>query len=206
MQCVVGGAIAGLLCKLDRNRGPWQDLDQRGYGLSQDLVPVIAVSTGDAHLLVKEGINVIAGRTAGRAMICGSVTLARGGQLDRNFSSLTVRRLCLEIIRTIDHATHWTAFATSSTAVAEHIESVVLAYMSSLAEAGALTDDPVVVQCDAGLHSSPVDKDRGITLLLTFHPASSEQSVSLTLHQTVAGCRVATAAFAATSLPRPGSE
>ena len=193
---VAGGAIAGLLCKLDRNHGPWEDLDQRGYGLSSNLVPVIELNVDDAQMLVREGINVIAGRTAGCATICGSVTLARGGHLDGKFSSLTVRRLCLEITNTIDHATRWTAFAPNSTAVAVRVNSLVHAYMCSLADSGAFTDDMFVVQCDAGLHSRPVNKDRGITVLLAFHPAGSEESVSLTLHQTMSGCRVATTAFA----------
>lgn len=196
LPCVAGGAIAGLLCKLDRNHGPWEDLDQRGYGLRNNLVPVIELNVDDAQMLVKEGINVIAGRTAGCATICGSVTLACGGHLDGKFSSLTVRRLCLEITNTIDHATRWTAFAPNSTVVAEHINSLIHAYMSSLADSGAFTDEMFVVQCDAGLHSRPVNKDRGITVLLAFHPVGSEESVSLTLHQTISGCRVATTAFA----------
>ena len=191
-----GGAIAGLLCKLDKNHGPWEDLDQREYGLSSNLVPVVELNVDDAQMLVKEGINVIAGHTAGRAMICGSVTLARGGQLDGKFSSLTVRRLCLEITNTIDHATRWTAFAPNSTGVAERVNSLVHAYMSSLADSGAFADDMFVVQCDAGLHSRPVNKDRGITTLLAFHPVGSDETVSLTLHQTMSGCRVATTAFA----------
>ena len=193
---VAGAAIAGLLCKLDRNHGPWEDLDQAGSGLNSNLVPAIELNVDDAHMLVKEGINVIAGRTAGRATVCGSVTLARGGQMDAKFSSLTVRRLCLDITNKIDHATRWTVFAPNTTAVADHINSLVYAYMCSLADSGAFTDDMFVVQCDAGLHKSPINKDRGITVLLAFHPAGSDETVSLTLHQTMAGCRVATTAFA----------
>ena len=193
---VAGAAIAGLLCKLDRKQGPWQHLDQLGYGLSSKLTPAIELDVDDAHMLVKEGINVIAGHTAGRATVCGSVTLARGGQMDRKFSSLTVRRLCLDITNKIDHATRWTVFAPNSTAVADRVTSLVHAYMSSLADSGAFTDDMFVVQCDAGLHSSPVNKNRGVTVLLAFHPAGSDETVSLTLHQTMSGCRVATTAFA----------
>ena len=196
LQRVAGGAIAGLLCKLDKNHGPWEDLNQRGYGLSSNLIPVDELNVDDAQMLVKEGINVIARRTSDHATICGSVTLARGGQMDGKFSSLTVRRLCLEISNTIDHATRWTAFAPNSIVVAEHINSLVHAYMSLLADSGAFTDDMFVVQCDASLHSRPVNKDRGITILLAFHPAGSDKTVSLTLHQTMSGCRVTTTAFA----------
>jgi GNAT superfamily N-acetyltransferase len=192
----VGGAVAGLLCKLDRKLGPWEEIDQVGFGLSGQLVPAMDVTVDDAQMLVKEGINVIAGRAAGRAHLCGSVTLARGGQMNGNFSSLTVRRLCLEITNTIDHATRWTAFAPNTASVAERVNSLVHAYMCSLADAGAFTDDMFVVKCDAGLHSSPVNKDRGITILLAFHPVGADEPVSLTLHQTMSGCRVATTAFA----------
>jgi len=193
---VAGGAIAGLLCKLDQNRGPWEDLDQRGYGLNRNLVPMIELSIDDAQMLVKEGINVIAGRTAGRTTICGSVTLARGGQMDGNFSSLTIRRLCLEIINTVDHATRWITRKVKSPEVAEQVDSLIHAYLRSLAAAGAFADDSIVVRCDAGLHSGPVNNDRGIAVLLAFRPAGSDATVSLTLHQTTSGFRVSTTAFA----------
>ncbi|MDX1403934.1 MAG: hypothetical protein R3192_05330 [Woeseiaceae bacterium] len=193
---VVGAAIAGLLCKLDRQHGPWEDLDQLGYGLRGNLVPVERVIIEDAQLLVREGINVIAGRTAGRSTVCGSVTLARDAQLDDRFASLTITRLCLHITNTIDLATRWTVFAPNTTAVADRVNSIVHAYMSGLADQGAFEDDLFVVQCDAGLHSSPVNKERGVTVILMFHPAGSDETVSLTLHQTLTGCRVATTAFA----------
>lgn len=133
---------------------------------------------------------------AGRANLCGSVKRARGGQVDGNFSSLTVRRLCLEITNTIDHATRWTAFAPNTVAVAQKVNGLIHAYMCTLADAGAFTDDMFIVKCDAGLHLNAVNKDRGITILLAFHPVGSDQAVSLTLHQTISGCRVATTAFA----------
>jgi len=193
---VAGSAVAGLLCKLDRNLGPWEDLDQAAFGLSRELVPLVSLSADDAHLLVKEGINVIAGRYAGRANLCGAVTLARGGQMDGKFSRLSVRRLCLQITNTIDHATRWTAFAENTASVAERVNSLVHAYMCALADSGAFTDDMFVVNCDAGLHSRPMNKDRGITILLAFHPAGFDETVSLTLHQTMSGCRVVTTAFA----------
>jgi hypothetical protein len=41
-----------------------------------------------------------------------------------------------------------------------------------------------------------VNPDKGITLLLAFHPAGSAETISLTLHQTASGMRVATTAFA----------
>jgi hypothetical protein len=71
--------------------------------------------------------------------------------------------------------------------------------MCYLADAGAFVGDGFLVQCNAGLHSHLINPDRGITILLGFHPIGSDEPVSLTLHQTISGCRVATTAFAPTS-------
>ncbi len=192
----IGGAIAGLLCKLDRTRGPWEDLDQRGFALNRNLVPAIQVESGVAHLLIKEGLNVIAGYTPGGTMMCGSVTLANGTQVGDEFARLTTRRLCLAITNAIDRATRWAVFEPHTSAVAESIVNQVHSFMCALSDAGAFENDHFLVQCDAGLRRQPVDPDRGITLLLAFHPAGADGTVSLTLHQSVSGCRVSTTAFA----------
>jgi len=192
----IGGAIAGLLCKLDRTRGSWEDLDQRGFTFDRNLVPAMHIDSNEAHLLIKEGLNVVAGHTPGHAMLCGSVTLAHGTQVGAEFADLTTRRLCLTITNAIDRATRWAVFESHTSAVAESIVNQVHSFMCALSDAGAFQNDHFLVQCDAGLRRQPVDPDRGITMLLAFHPAGSDETVSLTLHQSVSGCRVSTTAFA----------
>ena len=191
----VGGAIAGLLCKLDATRGPWEDLDQPGFGLNRALRPALHVSAAEGAALVREGLNAIAGDDAGRANVCGSVTLARANQIDRKFESLTVRRLCLQITNTIGRATRWAVFEEGGRRVAQRVRAQVHAYLASLADRGAFVDEHFDVQCESGLHVDPLDPQRGVTILLSFQPAGGDY-VWLTLHQTVQGCRVATTAFA----------
>ena len=193
---VAGGAIAGLLCKLDRSHGPWEDLDQLGYGISRKLQPAMQISVHDAHRLVQAGLNVIAGKSAGRSTVCGSVTLGGGSQMDRTFSSLTVRRLCLRITNAIDHATQWAVFEQNGSQIAERILGQVDGYMSHLANSGAFVGDRFVVQCETGLVGKLTDPDRGVTILLAFRPAGTHEDIALTLHQTIAGCRIAVTAFA----------
>ncbi len=192
----VGGALAGLLCKIDEQYGPWEDLDQHGFGFSRKLTPAIVLTTAEGARLVHEGLNVIAGQTAGRAGFCGSVTLGRGSQTDRNSSSLTVRRLCLAITNTIERATRWAVFESNVAEVAERIQGQVHAYLVWLDDQGAFASDKFNVQCDSTLHAGPMDPHRGITILLTFLPLGSDEFISLTLHQSVSGFRVATTAFA----------
>jgi hypothetical protein len=193
---VAGAAIAGLLCKLDRMQGPWEDLDQPGLGIARNLQPAAEVSVDDAHMLVRAGLNVIAGKSAGRSVVCGSVTLGGGSQMDRKFSSLTVRRLCLKITSAIDRATRWAVFEQNGSQIAERILGQVDGYMSHLANAGAFEGARFVVQCETGLFGKTTDPGRGVTILLAFRPAATDEDIALTLHQTIAGCRVSATAFA----------
>lgn len=191
-----GGAIAGLLCKLDRRHGPWMALDQAGVCFNRAVLPASECSDEQCGQLMREGINVIAGQPNGQAILRGSVTLARMSQMERNFCSLPVRRLCLTMTNAIERATRWSVFEPNEVRVAERIQAQIHAYLSSLADAGAFADDQFYVQCDAGLHADVTDPRRGVTILLAFQPAGADHAVSLTLHQTVTGCRVAATAFA----------
>ena len=192
----VGGALAGLLCRLDRNHGPWRELDQKDLFFRRDLVPAIELETGDARALIRQGLNVIAAEPGRPVRLHGSVTLARNCPMDRKFTSLAVRRLCLAITNSIERATRWAVFQPNEARVADRIHAQVHAYLASLADAGAFAGDHFVVQCDAGLHARPNAPERGVTILLAFRPAGVDEAISLTLHQTVSGCRVATTAFA----------
>lgn len=191
-----GGAIAGLICKLDRRHGAWQALDRPELTFSRSLVPAVEVGSDATAQLVREGINVVSGRPNGPAMLRGSVTLARNSQLSRQFGRLPDRRLCLVITKAIERATRWAVFEPNEPRLAERIQAQIHAYLCGLADAGAFADDRFVVLCDAGLYADAVDPRRGITILLAFRPAGAQQTISLTLHQTVSGCRVATTAFA----------
>ena len=192
----VGGAIAGLLCKLDRNYGPWQHLDQHGLGLSRDFVPAANVDAEDAHALAREGINVILPGEAGKARVTGSATMARGSQMQRPLTNLAVRRLCLRIVNSVEQATRWAVFAPVDESLAQRVQSKVFAFLSALADMGAFANDKIDVQCDAGLCRKPGGKDHGISILISFQPQSCSEPISLSLHQSAAGFRVASTAFA----------
>jgi hypothetical protein len=97
-------------------------------------------------------------------------------------------------------------FQSNEVGVAERIRAQVHAYLSCLADAGAIADDHFMVQCDRGLQVQPKHAERGVTILLKFHPAGAHDAVTLTLHQTVSGCRVATTAFAPSPESRKHAE
>lgn len=194
--CVVGGALAGLMCKLDRSHGAWQATNQQGLGFSRDLLPSVDVDAAQMQILIRAGVNVIARGPAGSAKLHGSVTMSRGSEAHRLFASLPVRRLCLQVLKTIDEATRWAVFEAENTRLADRIRAQVTAYFSCLADLGALESDRFVVECDAGVRKREQGVDHGFAIFVVFHPRASAVPVSFTLHQTVAGSRVASTAFA----------
>jgi len=192
----VGGALAGLLCKQDRIYGAWQELDQQGMGLNRRLIPDVELDDDDRHLLTRAGLNVIAHGPAARARVTGSVTLGRGAGEHRQFAHLTVRRLCLQIVNSISRSVQWAVFEPGDKNLARRVRAQVLTYFYYINDLGAFADDRFVVECDAGVSHRLDDDEHGVTILLVFHPFSSDEPISLTLHLTPAGCRVGSTAFA----------
>lgn len=192
----VGGAIAGLLCKHDRTSGAWQAFDANRLGLSRDFVPAFAATEEDLKPLTREGLNVLVAGPGGRAGLAGAVTLGRGVEMHRRFSSLPVRRLYLQLVNAIAAGTRWAVFESIDAPLAERIRSQVTAYLAGLASLGAFAGDSYAVDCDAGVSRRDGDSARGVTILVSFRPAGCNEPLSFTLHQAVAGCRVASSAFA----------
>ena len=191
-----GGAIAGLLCRLDRTYGCWQALNADDLVLHRSMRPCTEVGEGAARSLVRAGINVIRTGPAGRARVAGSVTLSRGSESHRAFVSLPVRRTALRIGNTIDLATRWTVFEKPDRRLTARIRQQILRYFDRLYDMGALANDRFVVLCDAGVARHENNLEHGVTIVLGFHIVGSERPMSITLHQTVHGCRVASTAFA----------
>jgi hypothetical protein len=191
-----GGALAGLMCKLDRNHGAWHKTNQQGLGFNRNLVPSVDVEATQKQTLIRSGLNVIVNGPAGSARLHGSVTMSRGSESHRLFSSLPVRRLCLQVLKSIDAATRWAVFEPENERLADRIRAQVTAYLSCLADFGAFDDEKFVVECDAGLRKREEGVDHGFAIFVAFHPRAAEEPVSFTLHQTVAGSRVASTAFA----------
>jgi len=189
-----GGAIAGLLCKADADAGPWCDPEARP--LRREFTPAAALTPAQVALLNRAGLNALAADGARPAGLRGGVTLGRGTAADRHLALLEPRRLCLAITNTIERATRWAVFEADGARIAVRLKAQVSEYMAALAAAGAFAEPAFSVQCDAGAPLPPAHPRRSITVLLTFQPPRCDTPLTLTLHQTVAGCRVATTAFA----------
>lgn len=185
MPRAIGGAIAGLLSKLDRTEGPWVSFDHRGLSLSRDLVAAIDLEEDDIRLLARHGLNAIAKGDLGRLQVAGSVTM--DGSREPHRAILPVRRLCLQVLAAIERATRWAVFEPDGRRAARVVHAQVNAHLSALRGLGAL--EPVHLSVEA--ESVP-----GVTILIAFRPAGWSGTISYTIHQTANGCRSAPTAFA----------
>lgn len=192
----VGGAIAGLLCRLDRERGCWRDLGEDGFTLSRDLVAAVSLDDEDARLLERAGLNAVVAAAAGRCRVGGSVTTGGGCESSGELLRLPVRRLLLRMAVAIDDVTRPALFEAGDAGVGARLQSQVSAYLAGLAAEDALADEGYSVRCDVTGGRDGAVAGRRITVLLAFRPAGCQQPMTVTIQQTSAGCRVASTAFA----------
>lgn len=190
----VGGALAGLLCKLDRKYGAWQQLDQKDLGFSRTLQPAMDIDVNDASALIRAGINVITKGPAGAAQVHGSVTMGRSSS--RQFVDLCVTRSCMRVISALDEATRWAVFAGDDARLAERIRAQVSACLASFGAMGAFANERFIVECDAGMRKRLDGASQGFSIFVAFQPLAATEPVAFTIHQTVAGSRIASTAFA----------
>lgn len=188
----IGGALAGLLCKLDRTRGPWQSLDRQDTGFVRRLRVAVDLDEQDCAQLVRAGLNVIKAGLAGRARLRGSVTMGRGAESHPGFSSLSVRRSCLGILNAIERATRWSAFEADTANVGARIETQVTAYFAALAAMGAFANERYAVACEA---VEAGGRGRRVFISIAFQPADCREPIAFRLCQEATGCRVLYAAF-----------
>lgn len=193
---VVGGAIAGMLCKLDRDSGAWHALGDRTTALQRNLLPAVDVDADAVLAMAREGLNTIRRAPFGAALLAGNVTMARGLESHREFASLPVRRFCLQMVNAIRQATRWAVFEDADGRLQARVQNQVSAYLSSLADMGAFERDQYFVNCVTGLGPHEDRSRHGIAIMIAMQPVGCTEPVSITLHQTVAGCRVASTAFA----------
>lgn len=188
----IGGALAGLLSRLDAHHGPWQSLDQQGLGLKRKYRPSVEIDEEDQQLLERSGLNAWIPDATNRLRLKGDRTLARGTEAHSHESRLGVRRLCLQLIHAIDHATRWSVFEQPGPRLAGRVQGQVHASLLALGSMGALEDEAFDVHCR-------IENTHGgqeVQVLLAFTPAGASDPLHITLHQSASGCRVSNTAFA----------
>lgn len=189
-----GGAIAGLLSRLDERVGPWVSLDHEGLALRRRFRPLLEIDDEDREALTRAGLNVLVADAAKRLRVAGDRNLSRGADTQYGQAELRVQRFCLYLVKAIDLATRWTMFEAPGPGLAQRVQAQVHAALRVLADRGAFADEDFDVRCR--IDTTPSAGAHAIEMLLAFTPTASDRPIALTLCQSVAGCRVRDTVFA----------
>ncbi|MEM8683727.1 MAG: hypothetical protein AAGF72_09865 [Pseudomonadota bacterium] len=190
-----GGAVAGLLSRLDREHGTWHDVSQ--VAMQRRLQPSIALSGEDEQALSRAGLNAIVAKKAAQSVIRGDRTMGRGNESHTLYARLSTRRTLLRIVNCIDHATRWAVFEQTDAALVQQVSGQLSAFLSCLADLEAFDDDDFSLDCSV---LSPSGDTPGLSIDISFTPRGAGSPVFLTLQQSVGGMRVVDTAFARPSV------
>jgi len=180
-----GGAIAGLLCRLDREYGAWHAADTLSF--ARRLQPAFVVDEADRLRLQRNGINSIAMSDTRRVRLEGDRIAGR----DTDSQSLSTRRTVLKIVNSIDHATRWAMFEASDADLIDRVTAQIRTFLSCLADLDAFESDVFTLDC------APLADGRyGLSIDLGFTPYRAAAPMYLTLQQSAPGLTVVNTAFA----------
>ncbi|MBU8540406.1 phage tail sheath C-terminal domain-containing protein [Falsiroseomonas tokyonensis] len=179
------GAIAGLLARMDAQRGVWKAPAGTEARLHQVSGFDVALTNADSALLNPLGLNVLR-VMPGLGPVCwGSRTLMGEDSLGSEFKYLPVRRLALFLERSLRQGLAWTVFETNDARLWQQVRASVEAFLHGLfrqgAFQGATPREAFFARCDATT-TTQQDINQGLVqLVVGFAPLRPAEFVVLTL-------------------------
>ncbi len=189
-----GGAVAGVLARLDGQRSPWQAGPDDELLTRPGTRPLIALEEGDRTRLAAHGINPLRSlRTADEHRL-PLRTLAGGAGRNADSSLLTPRRRALLVMGSIERGTRWAVFEAADRGVWHKVTRQVQDFLQPLAEAGLFgpgaPQDACYVVCDERVNSGADARAGRINVLVGLRSARAGEYASFLVTHSVDGSRV----------------
>jgi phage tail sheath protein FI len=181
------GTIAGLIARIDANRGVWK----AAAGIEATLVDVKSISVtfsdDDAHLLNQHGINCLRGFPNVGIVCWGARTLQRADAPKSEWKYIPVRRTALYIEESLYRGTKWAVFESNSETLWTKLQSNVGAFMQRLFRLGALQgskpEEAYFVKCD-NQTTTRSDINLGIVnIIVGFAPLKPAEFIVIKIRQ-----------------------
>jgi uncharacterized protein len=181
-----GGAIAGLMARMDASRGVWkapagQEADLRGIvGLEARLTDL------ENGVLNKLGVNCLRSFPAG-FVSWGARTMDGSDDLGSEWKYIPIRRLALFIEESLYRGTQWVVFEPNDEPLWANIRLNVGVFMHQLFRQGAFQgstpDEAYYVKCDEET-TTQADRNLGIVNIeVGFAPLKPAEFVIITIQQ-----------------------
>ena len=161
------GAVAGMLARLDLNRGPWQSPAGREATIS-GATPSVLLTAADIERLNPLGVNSIRALSGEGTVVWGART--RATSADAEWKYVNVRRTALFIEESIRRGLEWAVFEPNEqtlwTRVRSQVEGFLLSVYSQGAFPGNRPRDAYFVRCGPDtMTQDDIDQGRLIVLI-----------------------------------------
>jgi phage tail sheath protein FI len=185
-----GGAIAGIIARIDAAHGVWKapaGLEAGLHGITDLEAPLTSAQDDEVY---HRGVNVIRRFPQG-IVNWGARTLDGDDNFGSDYKYIPVRRLALHIEQSLVSGLAWVAFEPDGEPLWAQIRMAVGVFMQGLfregAFQGATARDAWFLKCDAET-TTQADIDNGIVnIVVGFAPLKPAEFVVLSLRQVTAG-------------------
>jgi hypothetical protein len=189
-----GGAVAGVLARLDEQRSPWHPGPDDELLLRPGTRAALVLTDAERSRLAAHGINPLQSlRTAGERRL-PLRTLAGGTGRSADSSLLTSRRRALLIMGSIERGTRWAVFEAGDRGAWHKITRQVQDFLRPLAEAGVLgkgeASDAYYVVCDDRVNTAHDVSEGRVNLLVGLRTGRAGEYFSFMVSHSRTGSRV----------------
>jgi phage tail sheath protein FI len=181
------GAVAGVIARIDQNRGVWNAPAGAEATLRGVASLTATLSDEDAAQLTRRGINCLRTLPRGGPLVWGARTLQGDERVQSDWKYVPVRRLALFIEESVDHGTQWVVFELNDEPLWAKVRLNVGAFLDTLFRGGAFQGSTArqayFVKCDRETNTqSDIDSSR-LNILIGFAPLKPAEFVLVRLQK-----------------------
>jgi len=189
-----GGAVAGVLARMDDQRSPWQPGPDDELLLRPGTRAARVLTDAERSRLAAHGINALQSlRTAGEQRL-SLRTLAGGTGRSADSSLLTSRRRALLVMSSIERGTRWAVFDAADRNVWYKLARQVQDFLQPLADSGLFgpgdAADACYVVCDERVNTAHDMSEGRVNLLVGLRSGRVGEYFSFMVSHSAAGSRV----------------
>jgi phage tail sheath protein FI len=185
------GAIAGLYARTDTARGVWRAPAGANAALRATRGLTSKLARAEYGELSRLGVNGLLLERRGRVLCMGARTFLEPDSSPPVLQFVSVRRLALYLVRSIEHGTQWAVFEPNGERLWSLLRQLVTAFLYRLWQQGALlgssAEEAFFVRCDRTTMTQ-ADIDDGLVLLeIGFAPIKPAEFLVLRVTHRTAG-------------------
>jgi len=187
MECPPTGAVAGVMARIDAQRGVWKAPAGVDAALAGVLELTAELTDNENAVLNRVGVNCLRAFADAGHVVWGTRTLAGDDDVADEWKYVSVRRTALFVEQSLDRGTQWAVFEPNDEPLWAQIRLAVGAFMRDLFGKGAFQgttpQEAFVVKCDAETTTQD-DIDNGVVnILVGFAPLMPAEFVMVRIQQ-----------------------